>query len=121
VTPDVLVSDIGMPGKDGYTLIREIGKREAAAATHLQAIALTAFAAIGTSARRWKPLRPHCAKPLQPLKLLWQIQRVLAGRHNRTPCRARYESLICSASSKSSLDSTPACAVRRDSASTRGS
>src|SRR4030095_8913931 len=27
-TPDILVSDIGMPGEDGYTLLRKIRARE---------------------------------------------------------------------------------------------
>ncbi|MEJ8851361.1 hybrid sensor histidine kinase/response regulator [Variovorax rhizosphaerae] len=78
MTPDVLVSDIGMPGKDGYTLIREIRKREEASGHHMQAIALTAFARDRDQHQALEAgFDAHCAKPLQPLKLLWQIQRVL--------------------------------------------
>jgi CheY-like chemotaxis protein/two-component sensor histidine kinase len=40
---DLLVSDIGMPGMDGYMLIRELRKREAGE-RRLPALALTAFA-----------------------------------------------------------------------------
>ncbi len=41
--PDVLVSDIGMPGRDGYSFIRELRKRPGALG-ELRAMALTAFA-----------------------------------------------------------------------------
>ena len=41
---DVLVSDVGMPGKDGYELMREIRRREKGSGERLPAIALTAFA-----------------------------------------------------------------------------
>ena len=41
--PDVLVSDIGMPGEDGYSLIRRIRSR-ADAVRDVPAVALTAFA-----------------------------------------------------------------------------
>ena len=43
--PDVLLSDIAMPGEDGYGLIRQIRQLEtSAAATPLPAAALTAYA-----------------------------------------------------------------------------
>jgi signal transduction histidine kinase/integral membrane sensor domain MASE1/CheY-like chemotaxis protein len=42
--PDVLVSDISMPGGDGYALIREVRRRDAASGRHLPAVALTAYA-----------------------------------------------------------------------------
>ena len=74
--PDVLLSDVGMPGKDGYALIREIRRTEPAG-HRVPAIALTAFSrgqdvdqalAAGFDA--------HCAKPLRPLELLRLIVRV---------------------------------------------
>ncbi len=68
--PDLLVSDIGLPGKDGYQLIAAIREREAAAGRpdRLRAVALTAFArpqdreralAAGFDAHLGKPLQPH--------------------------------------------------------------
>jgi CheY-like chemotaxis protein len=42
--PDVIVSDIGMPEKDGYQLIREVRKLGATRGGNIPAIALTAFA-----------------------------------------------------------------------------
>lgn len=41
-TPDVLSSDIGMPGEDGYALIRRV-RTSAAEIAHIPAIALTAY------------------------------------------------------------------------------
>jgi PAS domain S-box-containing protein len=68
--PDVLVSDIGLPGRDGYELIAEIRKREARvpSSRRLPSIALTAFGRdedvhraldSGFDAHFAKPLRAH--------------------------------------------------------------
>jgi PAS domain S-box-containing protein len=67
--PDQLVSDIGLPGRDGYDLIAKVRELEAAAARpRLHAIALTAFArpqdrdraiAAGFDQHLGKPLQPH--------------------------------------------------------------
>ncbi|MGE5149311.1 MAG: response regulator [Rhodospirillaceae bacterium] len=78
---DVLISDIGMPGKDGYDLIREVRRRELLTRRHLPAVALTSFTrredvdqamAAGFDA--------HCAKPLRPLKLVRLIQQLIDRR-----------------------------------------
>jgi PAS domain S-box-containing protein len=42
-TPDVVVADIGMPGEDGYSLIRQLRDRERSRGDRLPAIALTAY------------------------------------------------------------------------------
>ncbi|BCL36345.1 response regulator [Nostoc sp. MS1] len=39
--PDILISEIGLPGKDGYSLIRSIRNKEALYGEFLPAIALT--------------------------------------------------------------------------------
>lgn len=67
--PDQLVSDIGLPGRDGYDLIAKVRELEAAAdRPRLHAIALTAFArpqdrdraiAAGFDQHLGKPLQPH--------------------------------------------------------------
>ena len=68
--PDILVSDIGMRGEDGYTLIREIRRRLDTVRT-VPAIALTAYA--GADDRR-RALREgydvHVAKPIDPEDLV---------------------------------------------------
>jgi signal transduction histidine kinase/ActR/RegA family two-component response regulator len=41
--PDVLISDIGMPGEDGYMLMKKLRERESERGEHIPAIALTAY------------------------------------------------------------------------------
>ncbi|MFL6227581.1 MAG: PAS domain S-box protein [Pyrinomonadaceae bacterium] len=70
-TPDVLVSDIGMPGESGYELIRQVRARGAQHGTAIPAVALTAYA--GTQDRRRALLagfHTHLAKPVEPDELL---------------------------------------------------
>jgi PAS domain S-box-containing protein len=78
-TPDVLVSDIGMPGKDGYDLIRE-WRRVEGHSRHVPAIALTAFArAIDRDAALLAGFDDHCAKPLRPQVLVAAINALIDG------------------------------------------
>jgi PAS domain S-box-containing protein len=82
--PDLLVSDIGMPGRDGYDLVRELRRREATApggCARLPAIALTSFTreqdrqqALGAG------FDLHSAKPVRPLALVQQIRQLLDRR-----------------------------------------
>lgn len=76
---DLLVSDIGLPGKDGYALMRQVR----AATAHfgqVPAIALTAF---GREADRQAAIAAgfdiHLSKPLQPQKLLDVIKTLIAN------------------------------------------
>ncbi|MEP7057605.1 MAG: response regulator [Caldimonas sp.] len=76
--PDVLISDIGMPGRDGYDLIREIRRREAGTGRRLPAIALTSFTRSQDQAQSFEAgFDAHCPKPLRPLHLMHQIGKVL--------------------------------------------
>jgi PAS domain S-box-containing protein len=70
--PHVLISDIGMPGKDGFTFIREIRQREATTQNpRLPAIALTAFARPEDRIRVLQAgYNTHVAKPIDPRELL---------------------------------------------------
>jgi CheY-like chemotaxis protein len=64
--PDVLVSDIGMPGEDGYDLIRRVRRLEAMRGRHLPAIALTAYAAAEDRRRTLRAgYDSHVAKPVE--------------------------------------------------------
>jgi signal transduction histidine kinase/DNA-binding response OmpR family regulator len=81
-SPDLLVSDIGLPGEDGYSLIkkvREINGRDG----QVPAIALTAYA---TPEDRERVLsagfQMHIAKPVEPEELVTIIANV-AGRRNK--------------------------------------
>ena len=70
--PDVLVSDIGLPGMDGYDLIREVRQlRTEGGGRHLPAIALTAFARPQDQRKTLDAgFDMHLAKPLKPHLLL---------------------------------------------------
>ena len=81
--PDVLVSDVGMPGMDGYELIRALRSR---AGGNVAAIALTAYAGDESRSKALAAgFDEHVAKPAEPQALLAAVGR-LAGR--RPPTRA---------------------------------
>ena len=74
--PDVLVCDIGMPGEDGYGLIRRIRALGAASGGETPAIALTAYAADSDRAQALAAgFQLHVSKPVDPDSLV----RVIAG------------------------------------------
>lgn len=69
--PDVIISDIGMAGENGYELIRKIRRLSPEAGGHIPAIALTAYA--GPADRRRALLagfQTHLSKPVDPDDLL---------------------------------------------------
>ncbi len=67
--PDVVVTDIGMPGEDGYALLARIRSRSDDRA-HVPTIALTAFASADDRARLLSAgFRLHLAKPIEPREL----------------------------------------------------
>jgi PAS domain S-box-containing protein len=74
--PDVLISDIGLPGRDGYELVRRIRemKPPAGAPPRLAAIALTAFARPEDRAKAIEAgFDSHLAKPLKPHALVTTV------------------------------------------------
>jgi PAS domain S-box-containing protein len=78
--PDVLLSDLEMPGEDGYSLIKKIRARPADQGGTVPAAALTAYA---RTEDRLHSLRAgfhrHVPKPVQPDELA-EIVASLAGR-----------------------------------------
>ncbi|HEY8942863.1 MAG TPA: response regulator, partial [Polyangiaceae bacterium] len=78
---DVLVSDIGMPGEDGYTLIRKVRALSSDAGRRLPALALTAFAGNEDRARALAAgFDVHTAKPVEPTELVLMVARLLDKR-----------------------------------------
>ena len=70
MTPDVLVSDIGLPGADGYELIRAVRARTKAGMM-LPAIALTAYARREDRRLALEAgFQAHVAKPVDPVELV---------------------------------------------------
>lgn len=82
---DLVVSDIGMPGMDGYEFIAELRRRERSAGrASLPAVALTAYARVEDRMRALTSgFQMHVAKPVEPAELLT----VLASlRSWKLPC-----------------------------------
>jgi signal transduction histidine kinase/ActR/RegA family two-component response regulator len=82
-SPDVLVSDIGMPDEDGYSLIRKLRQVEAQRGGQLPAIALTAYA---RNDDRQEALlagfQIHLTKPVDAAELV-AVVASLTGRTSR--------------------------------------
>ena len=77
--PDVLISDIGMPEVDGYTLIQQIRRLPPQQGGQTPAIALTAYAREDDSRRALASgFQRHVTKPLDPEQL---VQAVMALAH----------------------------------------
>jgi len=83
--PDILVSDIGMPVEDGYSLIQKLRKQRLKLAREIPAIALTAYATDDDCARALSAgFQVHIAKPIEPETLVKSI----AGAAGRYPTTA---------------------------------
>ena len=79
--PDVIVSDLGMPGEDGYGLIRELRARPAGHGGDVPAIALTAYVADHDRDRSLAAgFQLHLGKPMDPGLLVEAIADVVAQR-----------------------------------------
>ncbi|GBE90299.1 ATP-binding protein [Nostoc cycadae] len=76
--PDVLISDIGMPLEDGYSLIRRIRRWEATQGRKIPAIALTAYAKNeDTQQALAAGFHKHLAKPIEPVQLATAVVSLL--------------------------------------------
>ncbi len=80
--PDLLVSDIGMPEEDGYSLIRKIRELEQGQLSRMPAIALTAYARPHDRMQALSSgFNHHVPKPVEPAELITVIAS-LTGRLN---------------------------------------
>ena len=78
-TSDVVVTDIGMPGEDGYTFLRELRKLPADHGGQVPAIAVTAYASGEDRKRALQAgFIAHLAKPFAPLTLVATIVRAVS-------------------------------------------
>jgi PAS domain S-box-containing protein len=79
--PDVLVSDIGMPGADGYELIRRVRACDAAAGGVTPAAALTGFARPEDGRRALEAgFNTHLCKPVDPVELVETVETLARSR-----------------------------------------
>jgi CheY-like chemotaxis protein/anti-sigma regulatory factor (Ser/Thr protein kinase) len=78
--PEVLISDIEMPGEDGYTLIRKIRRLPPERGGKIPAAALTAYARAEDRMRALlSGFQLHVPKPVEPAELV-AVVASLAGR-----------------------------------------
>ncbi len=78
--PDVLVSDIGMPEADGYSLIHAVRRRPDPHSANVPAIALTAYVREDDRAKMLAAgFTAHVPKPVEPAELIRVISHI-SGR-----------------------------------------
>lgn len=86
--PDVLVSDIGMPLEDGYSLIRKVRKLSADQGGQIPAIALTAYA---RAEDRTKAIAAgfqiHIPKPVEPAELATVVASLAKTQYSSSQLR----------------------------------
>jgi signal transduction histidine kinase/CheY-like chemotaxis protein len=79
--PDVLVSDIGLPGEDGYALIRQVRARPAKDGEQMPAIAVTAYAGAADHERATSSgYNRHLSKPVDVRELILAIESLATPR-----------------------------------------
>jgi signal transduction histidine kinase len=78
--PDVLVSDIGMPGEDGHAFLRKLRSLGSELGGHVPAIALTAYATAADTAKALAAgFNHHVRKPVTPAEIV-DVVAVMASR-----------------------------------------
>ena len=78
--PDVILSDLGMPGEDGYSLIRRLRAQSPEQGGRIPAAALTAYASAQDRTRALLAgFQSHVPKPIEASELAAVIAN-LAGR-----------------------------------------
>ena len=71
---DILVSDIGMPNEDGYSLMRRVRALEKVQGGNMPAIALTAYARAEDRMKAESAgFLMHIAKPIEPIELITMV------------------------------------------------
>ena len=69
--PDILVSDVEMPGEDGYSLIRKLRSGPLPGGRTIPAVALSAYAGPGDRMRALDAgFQLHVSKPVEPAELV---------------------------------------------------
>ena len=86
IVPDVIVSDIGMPEKNGYQFIREVRSRSLGNGGSIPAIALTAFARPQDEANAANAgFQAHLSKPVESGELIAEIGKLVGSRVDFSP------------------------------------
>jgi signal transduction histidine kinase len=83
VRPDVLLSDIGMSGEDGYSFIRRVRSLPPDRGGLIPAVAITAYATAGDRAEAMSSgFQLHVPKPFDPIDLARTVQRLTGSPVN---------------------------------------
>ncbi|MEO7338583.1 MAG: response regulator, partial [Caldimonas sp.] len=84
--PDVLLSDVGMPGMDGYDFVGAVRSRLGLSAERLPAAAITAFVRPEDRARALKAgFQAHIEKPLRTQLLIRTVLDLVRGATVASP------------------------------------
>ncbi|HWL92512.1 MAG TPA: ATP-binding protein [Phycisphaerae bacterium] len=76
--PDIIISDLAMPGKDGYEFMRTVRSFPLARGGNIPAIALTAFARLEDRVRTLQAgYQMHIAKPVKSTELITVVASLL--------------------------------------------
>ena len=87
--PQLLVSDIGMPDEDGYSLIRTVRASERGSDRDTPAVALTAYVRVQDRARAVAAgFNMFVEKPVDPVELISVIAGIVESRAERGGRRA---------------------------------
>ena len=82
--PDVMVSDLAMPGEDGYSLISKVRALEAESGKQIPAIALTAYVRVEDRARALAAgFNMFVPKPVEPSELITAIANLAESSTSR--------------------------------------
>jgi CheY-like chemotaxis protein len=78
--PHIVLSDIGMPHRDGYDLLRQLRARPPAQGGAIPAVAVTAYAsATDRSSTKAAGYQAHVAKPFEPGDVARLVKRLVNG------------------------------------------
>ena len=79
-TPDLLLSDIAMPGEDGYSLIRQVRALPGDRGGRVPAAALTAYATLDDRRKALQAgYNDHIPKPVDPSRLIATVSSLVAS------------------------------------------
>jgi len=82
--PDLLVSDIGMPGEDGYDLVRKVRSLDKEQGGNTPALALTGYASNEEGEKALSAgFQIHMAKPIEPSSLVNTITGLVTEKAQR--------------------------------------
>ncbi|MGO9454938.1 MAG: ATP-binding protein [Candidatus Binataceae bacterium] len=85
MNPDILVSDLGMPGRDGHSLVKEIRAREkeTGLSKRLPVVALTAYGRVEDKVEVFSSgFDSHVVKPVDPAELAAVIKQLVEARRS---------------------------------------